>query len=179
MTIGTMADAAVVDSTADATVVSLLKGLMSAGGDVVDVTLSLDTNAYVSGDVLAATQEVASAVRANGGKALLTSLTVLDKDDQAGAFEVVFLRSNVPLGTENDAVGISDANAAEVLGIVAVAAANYFDLGGCQVAQPAITAPIVLEAAAASTSIFIGAVSRDTKTYTAAGLVLKLGLVYL
>ena len=35
---------------------------------VLDVTLSLDTNAYSDGDVLAATQEIANAVRVPGGQ---------------------------------------------------------------------------------------------------------------
>ncbi len=48
-----------------------------------DVTLSLDTSTYASGDVLADMQEIANAVRANGGSVVIQSLTVIDKDDRA------------------------------------------------------------------------------------------------
>ena len=150
-------------------------GRVRCTSDLIDVTLSLDTAIYASGDVLAATQEVANAVDTAGGTALLHSVVVLDKDDQGQPIDLVFLRSNVSIGTENAAVSVSDTDAAEILGIVSVAAADFSDLGGCRVATlPSVG--LVLKAGAGSTSVYIAAVSKGTGTYSASGIVVKLGL---
>jgi hypothetical protein len=150
-------------------------GKVRGTSDLIDVTLSLDTSAYASGDVLAATQEVANAVAANGGKAILHSVTVLDKDDQGQALDLVFLRTNVSLGSENSAVAITDADAEEILGVVQVTAGDYLDFGANRVAtMPGVG--LVLEAGASSTSLYLAAVSKGTGTYSASGIVVKLGL---
>lgn len=144
--------------------------------EILDLTLSLDTNIYASGDVLAATQELAGAVRVVGGTARLDSLVVVDADDQGMAFDVVFLQSNVPLGTENAAPDITDANALKILGIVSVGSSHYLDLGGVRVATVPIAATINLQAEAASTSVYVAAIARDAPTHTAAGLTLRIGV---
>jgi hypothetical protein len=145
------------------------------GSGVLDLTLSLDTAAYASGDVLAATQELATAVPSNGGHALLHSVVVTDKDDQGQAMDIVFMRTNVSLGTENAAVSIADNDADEILGIVPVSAADFVDLGGVRVATiPGIG--LTLEAGASSTSIYVGAISRGAGTYTASGVTVRVGL---
>jgi len=142
--------------------------------DLHDVTLSTDTAICASGDVLADTQVVSNAVLMNGGHALLHSITVLDKDDQGQAMDLVFLRSNVSIGTENAAVSVTDTNAAEILGIVPVAASEFYDLGGCRIAT-LTGVGLVLETASDSTSLYIAAISKGTGTYTASGLIVKLG----
>ena len=143
--------------------------------EIVDVTLSLDiSSAYTSGDVLADTQEVTNALRANVGRGLLQSLVVNDKDDQGVAFDLVLLKSNVALGTENSPPSITDANADNILGVVSVAAGDYIDLGGCRVAT---VRNIGLALEVSTTSLYIAAITRGTPTHTASGLALKLGIV--
>ena len=143
--------------------------------DLIEVTLSLDTAIYADGDVLAATQEVTGVWRANYNTGLLRSIVLLDKDDQGVALDLVFLRSNVALGTENNAPNISDTNASEVLGIVNIATGDYVDLGGARVATKLLAAPLALEST--TTSLWIAAITRGgTPTYSAAGIVVKLGI---
>lgn len=144
--------------------------------DIISLTLSLDTDAYASGDVLAATQELASAVRVPAGTGVIQSIRLNDKDDNGGALELVFLQSNVSLGTENSAVSISDANADQILGIVEVTAADYIDVGGAQIATKT-NVGLAIEAASGATSLYIGAISRDTQTYTASGITLLIGIL--
>ena len=103
------------------------------GGALIDVTLSLDTSAYASGDVLADTQEIANAMRVIDGTAILESLILLDEDDQGVALDLYFFNANVAMGTENSAPSISDANARNLLGKVAGATGDYTDLGGVKV----------------------------------------------
>lgn len=146
-------------------------------GTVLDVTLTLDTAQYADGDVLADTQSVTSAFRAVGSRAYVRSVLVLDEDDQGAAFDLIFFDSNTSLGTENSAPNISDANARTIIGRLAVASASFYDLGGCRVAQ-VDGGMMMLKAAAASTTLYVGAISRGTGTYTAAGIRLKLGLIW-
>lgn len=153
-------------------------GLMSVqgDGDVLDVTLSLDTAAYAAGDVLADTQEIASAFRIAGGKALIQSITLNDKDDQKQGLRLLFLRSAKSLGTENDAPNISDDDADEILGSVDVSAGDYLDIGGCSIVSRNGIGMLV-KAAVGSTSLYVAAISNGTGTYSANGITLKIGVL--
>lgn len=154
-------------------------------GDVIDVTLSLDTSAYADGDVLADSQEVASAFRAAGGRAILQTIHVLDEDDQGITFDLVILNANTSLGSENSAPNISDANARNIIACggpntnspLRILAADYIDLGGCKV-QTKNNLGLLLEAAGGSTSLWIGAITRGAPTHTASGIRLKLGFIW-
>ena len=144
--------------------------------DLLSLTLSLNTGQYASGDVLAATQELASAVRVPGGTGVIQSIRLLDKDDNGGALDLVFLQPNVSLGTENAAVSISDANADQIIGIVSITAADYVDLVNSQLVTKT-NVGLAVEAASGATSLYVGAISRDTKTYTASGITLLIGIL--
>lgn len=144
---------------------------------VVDVTLSLDTSAYASGDVLADTQQVDAALRVSDGTGVLQSLMVIDQDDQKSAMTIYFLSANVTMGTENSAPSISDANAVNILGFVDIGTADYKDLGGVSVANvKGIGIP--LKAVSATDDIYLAAVNgTGTPTYTASGVKLRLGIL--
>jgi len=146
------------------------------GTGILDVTLSLDTNAYADGDVLAATQEIPDALRFNGGTGIVQSLIALDKDDQGLAFDVVFLKSNVSIGAENAAVSITDTDAEQILGIVNVEAANFDDLVASQIATK-VNVGIPVKSDGGTKSLYIAAISRGAGTYSAAGIVLKIGIL--
>ena len=150
-------------------------GEIGGSTSVISVTLTLDTNIYAIGDVLAGTQEIANAMRVNGGTGVLYSVIVQDQDDQAGALDLVFLDTNCSIGTENATVNISDTCASEVVGIVEVSASDYVDLANSQSAtkQPGIT----MKAGAGTTSLYMAAISRGTKTYTANGIIVTCGFL--
>jgi len=141
------------------------------------LTMSLDTNAYANGDVIAATQELPLAVKVEDGWGMIESLTVIDNDDQGQVFDVWVMDSNVAMGTENSAPNISDADAVSILGRIPVAAADYVDLGGSKVASlKNIGLPI--KPANGSTSIYVAIVNgTGTPTFTAAGIKLRFGIV--
>ena len=143
-----------------------------------ELTLSCDTAVYADGDVLAATQELAGICK-NGYPVALWSLALLDKDDQGVAMDIYFLRTNVSIGTENAAAGITDDVADEILTVIPIAAADYTDLGSSQFAvknasddgMGAVLYPDGGE------SLYIAAESGGTPTFTASGLTLKLGFM--
>lgn len=141
---------------------------------ILEVTLSLDTLIYASGDVLADTQEIQNAFAIDGGAGIITSVVLLDKDDQAQDLDLVFLKTNVSLGTENAAFSITDANADEIYGIVSVVAADYVDLVNSQLATKVLEDGLGVQADSGSKSLFVGAISRGTGTYTASGITLKI-----
>jgi hypothetical protein len=150
--------------------------LVETSSTVIDLTLSLDTGgAYANGDVLAAPQDLANAVRESGGSGVLQSIVVVDQDDQGEALDIVIGDSSFALGTENSAVSISDADAAKILGIVEVAAGDYVDLVNSQLATKNGLG-ISIEASG-SASLYVGAISRGTGTYTASGIVLRVGIL--
>lgn len=144
---------------------------------VVDVTLSLDTSAYGSGDLLADTQAVANAVRVNDGTGILVSLTVIDEDDQGVAFDVYLLSANNTFGSENSAPSLSDANARDVLTKIPIATTDYYDVGGVRIAE-VHGLNRVIKGASGSTSIYVAVINgTGTPTYTASGVKLRLGIL--
>jgi hypothetical protein len=149
--------------------------LIETTSTVVDLTLSLDTSAYADGDVLAEAQELTNAVRESGGSGVLQSIVVVDQNDQGEALDVVIADSSITLGTENGAVSISDADAAKILGIVEVVASDYVDLVNSQLATK--NGLGISVEASGSSSLYVGAISRGTGTYTASGIVLRIGIL--
>lgn len=152
----------------------------SIGGHTftVEVTLSLDTNIYASGDVLADSQVVTNAMRVNDGTGVLQSVTVIDQDDQKALFYIYLLSANVAMGTENSAPSISDANALEILGTpIVIAVADYYDLGGVSIAGKDAIGKVV-KPATGTRNLYVAVVNgTGTPTYTAAGVKLRLGFL--
>lgn len=149
----------------------------NGGANVIDVTLVADTSIYADNDVLAVPQEITGVFNRLGGRARLESIVLLDGDDQGTEIDLIFMNANGTLGTINAAVSISDADAAKIVGHVSIVAADFTDLINSQLATKRGLG-LVMEAAAASSSLWIAAVVRSgTPTYTASGLKLKLAFV--
>lgn len=146
--------------------------------DLIAVTPVLDTAIYAAGDTLFDRTVIANAVRANGERALLQAVTLIDKDDLGVAMDLFLIEANVAFGTVNAAPSISDTNAEAVHHIASVAASDWIDLGGVRVATPTIK-PVLAKAGAGSRDLYIAAITRGTPTHTASGLVVKVGLVQL
>lgn len=152
---------------------------MGTPGDVFTFTPTLDTNIYAADDLLFDATEITNFMRVVGGRGIIQSITVIDKDDQGVAFDLFSSPVTVDFGTVNSAPSISDADA--ILGvqrICRVESSDYLDLGGCRVAT-ITNIGLLVEADAASRSMFWAAVTRGgTPTYTAAGLVLRIGVIW-
>jgi hypothetical protein len=142
---------------------------------VATVTLTVDTGtAYASGDLLADTQEITNFFE-HGKPAKVVGITVLDVDDQAGAFDLVFVKQNTSLGTENSAFSPSDAVAADILQYIEIVAGDYEDFTNSQWAHLSADegdtgfGHILYPEDNTSDSVYVAAISKDTKTYTTAG----------
>ena len=149
---------------------------VKTGSKLPAIVFSLDTNAYATGDVLAATQALASAFRSTDGTGILQSIVLVDKDDQGAALDVVILKADVSIGNENAAVSISDTDADSVLGVISVSAGDWIDLGGVRVAT--LTGRgMVVKAATGTTSLYVALISRGSPTHTAAGITAQFGIL--
>jgi hypothetical protein len=154
--------------------------------NVFDVTLVLDAgNVYGDGDVLAITAAVANFFLEAGGKAYINGIQVLDEDNQGVAFDLLLMDANTDIGTLNNAAAITDAEARSILGWVDVNAADYttwltniFKTATIKAGDTGMFVPGWIKAAAGSTSLYIGAISRGAGTYTANGLKLKIAVEY-
>lgn len=147
--------------------------VVAAPLSVFDLTFSVPAEAVDDNDVLADTQEIPGVFRWPGASAKLVSLVLLDEGDQGTETDIVFLDSNVSLGTEDSAVSITDANARQIIGALNIPTTAYFDLVNSQVA---VLKDINLVMRGASTSLFVGLITRGTPTYAATtDLKIKLG----
>lgn len=154
-----------------------LVGLVGASDVVVTVTPTLDTNAYASGDLLFDSTEVAAAVRANGGHAILESVTIIDKGDQGVAFTLLIANAATDFGTLNSAPDADDTECATVIGWAPVATSDYVDLGAAKVACIR-NIGLLLKAGAATTSVWVAGVNgTGTPTFGASDLVVQLGFL--
>lgn len=146
-------------------------------GALIEVTLSLDTAIYASGDLLADTQAIPNVFRQDGGSAILQSVMAIDEDDQASvAFDVYLLNANVSMGTENAAPTITDANARAILGApVSIASGDWKDLGGAKIAGKDAIGKLVKGTGG---DLYVAVVlTGGTPTFTASGIRLKFGFV--
>jgi hypothetical protein len=141
------------------------------------ITLSTDTSAYASGDLIADTQQVDAALRVADGKGILQSISIIDEDAQGVALYIIIMKTSTSLGTENSAPNITDANlTAGFLGIISVATTDYVTVSGTKVATIRnIGLPI--QAVSGTDDIYIAVLNgTGTPTYTASGLEMVLGI---
>lgn len=156
-------------------------GQVGTSDDLLEVTFSLDTSAYAENDILAATQEISNALRTVGGQAILNSLSVLDKSTNEAALDILFLRSNTSVGSENAAENISDGDGEEILTEVPFLSSDYISYANFSRATKGIGDDGMgqLLEPSSGTSLYIAAVYRDTAgdTYGASDIVVKIGLL--
>lgn len=145
-------------------------------GYVAEVTMILDTSQYASGDVLTLPKQVV----VNGkpcGSVTIVSIVVSDEDDQGAAIKVSFAKDATPLGVVNSAPSISDTGAsAGIMGVISIAATDYEDLGGVQVATKT-NVPLQVKLDGNGNFWVSLRNGTGTPTYTVNGLKLKIGYV--
>ena len=148
----------------------------SVGGEskITTTVMSLHTDANVVNDVLAATQEIANAVRVNDGTGVIQTIVVQDDDDNGGDIDLVFFSANTSIGSESATVSMADNDT--VLGIVEVASGDYVDMINSQVAT-LVNVGIAIQGATGVKSIYLGIVARNTDTYSASGITVRLGIL--
>jgi hypothetical protein len=145
--------------------------------DWIQVTPTLDTSIYASGDLLFDVATITSAALATGGAVELVSVMVLDEDDQGTAIDLYVTNLSTTWGTINNALAATDALGRGVQAYVPIAAADFVDIGGCKIAQPRVAQNIgvICETSGSANLYLVGACRSGTPTYTASGLRISLG----
>jgi len=143
----------------------------------IQVTPTLDTSAYASGDLLFDVTTITSAALASGGAAELVSVMVLDEDDNGTAIDLYVTNLSTSWGSLNAALAATDAMGRGVQAYIPIAAADFVDIGGCKIAQPTVAKNIgvVCETSGSANLYLVGACRSGTPTYTASGLRISLG----
>ena len=144
---------------------------------IVDVALTLDTAAYVAADLMADTQAIANAARANDLGVVLESVTVIDVDNVTAAnnaIDIYFLDANVSFGTENNAPTITGADLLKIQGKVSFVTADFVVMATKEFATKG-NLGIGLKPAAGSRTIYFAVVvgTGAGPTHTAGGVTLR------
>ena len=145
--------------------------------DLVSITPGTTTNACSDGEIIWDNEKLENLVAVKGGSCILQSVSILDDDDHGGAIDLVFFNASSSLGTEGSAVSVADGAVPDaILGVVNIS--NYFDGINWKFWHKE-NIGLVLKADSDSRDIYVGAVNRSggPLTYTAAGLLLKVGVV--
>ena len=149
-------------------------GSISGEAAIKTVVLSLHTDANVVNDVLAATQVVSEALRVDDGTGVIQSIVVQDDDDNAGDLDLIFFDANTSVGSESAICSMADNDT--ILGVVEVVESDYVDMINSQVASFK-NVGIVIQGATGTDDIYMAAIARDTDTYTASGITIRLGIL--
>lgn len=142
---------------------------------VVEVTATptIDTAIFASGDILHSTIITFSgAVRANGGTGTIVGFSVFDYDLEQSPLELWLFSSSVTIPAANAAWSVSDADAANCLGVLPSGVYYASALNAVATANPVHP----FKAGAGTTSIYGALVTRGTPTYTNATDI-KVGLL--
>jgi hypothetical protein len=130
--------------------------------------------------VLFATAAISGVTRANDLRALLTSLTAIDKSKQNPAITLLFYQTNVTSAAANAANNLSDADQLNLLGTVDLPAASWKTwANNSTICLSGSTAPnLLLEAATGTTTVYVvGILTAGTPMFAVGDIVLKLGVV--
>lgn len=150
---------------------------VGAALDWIQITPTLDTSIYASGDLLFDVATITSAATATGRQTELVSVMVTDEDEQNTAIDLYITNLSTTWGTFNDAVAATDALSRGLQAYIPIAAADFKDVGGAGVAQPATAQNIgvVCETSGSANLYLVGICRSGTPTYTANGLRINLG----
>jgi hypothetical protein len=148
--------------------------------DVINYVPTLDTAAYAAGDVLAATAAISNVMRVNDGRAILFSMTGIDKSKQKPAMTILFYQTNVTSAAVNAANNLSDADQLNLLGFHRILAADWIDYANnsiCCFKGP--TAPqLLLEGASGTKDVYaVCILDAGTPTFAVGDLMFKLGIL--
>ena len=140
---------------------------------IIDVTPTLDTSEYASGDALFNKTEIPNAVLGNGGVSELVSITVNSKKASATAMEIIIMGSDQSMESANTAMNITavEGAAANFCGWVDIPDDGCLDMGNFIICMPVNETgakpklPFLCKADDDSTSLFFTAIIIGTVTF--------------
>tara|TARA_A100001201_G_scaffold65190_5_gene61320 strand:+ start:6328 stop:6825 length:498 start_codon:yes stop_codon:yes gene_type:complete len=161
-------------------------GVVKQAKTIIDVTPTLNTNAYASGDALFNRAEIPNAVLNKGGCSKLVNITVTSKKASSTPMQVVLFGSDQSLESANDAMDITAAEgaAANFCGWVDIPDDGGLDMGDFVINMPVNETgakpklPFMLKADSTSKSVFFTAIIGGSVTYAASDLTFRFHIEY-
>lgn len=152
-------------------------------GKVIQLTPTVDTAIYASGDQLGSLMELTNAMDDSSGTATIVSVSIHDKAAQSSILQILFFNDAPTIvSADNAALNISDADmATKCVGHVSVVAGDYFALSASSMACVRNVQLMVnsVKSATNTTGKSLWAIIRSggTPTYTSTtDLVISVGL---
>lgn len=93
--------------------------------DEYTVTLTIDTSAYIAGDLFGELQTITGAAKAVGGGVRIDGITVVDNDAEAPEFDILFFNDSITAGSDNSPFDPSDADLIKFRGGVSILSADW------------------------------------------------------
>lgn len=138
-------------------------------------TPTISTTAYTAKDAVGGLMTFSNAVRASGGTCRVEAVQVVDKHQQMKDLDLVLFDRSITAPTDNAVFAPTDAEVANCIGVVPVAAGFYSDFSTNSVAW---INSVGLEAVLNGTDLFGVLVARGTPTYNSTSdLVVTLTIV--
>lgn len=142
------------------------------------ITMSTDTTAYASGDLIADTQQYDAFFRVTNGTGVINTITVTEKDAQGAAIYIIIHRTSTSMGTENSAPNITDANlVAGIQHIIPVATTDYVTVSGTKIATLKNLGLPVMAVSGTDDLYFSILNSTGTPTYASGEIQLGIGVL--
>lgn len=137
--------------------------------DIVQTPTISAAGIYAAGDALGALLTFANAARVAGGGGTITKIVITDEDQELAPVELHLFDQTFGATADNAPWDPSDADMANYIGYVDVAATDYADFVDNSAAAKAsgLRMPFDYDLVAAGTSLFGQLVVRSTPTYTA------------
>lgn len=144
--------------------------------DIIDVTPVVTVGAYSAADVVGGVLTIPSAVLNAGGKAVLYSVAIYDKDNEKAEGSLLFFRASPTSGlADNAAFAWGAGDDVKILNRIDVIASDYKTFASRAIAKPSF-APFVIESD--TTDLFAYFVTDGTPSYgSTADLTFKFGLL--
>ena len=158
-------------------------GLIRQARTVIDVTPTLHTGEYASGDIMFNRAEIPNAVIEKGGCSKLLNVTYNSKKADDHSYLVHLITNNQSVGSANDACNISAADGAAAGFLGSVTLSNDHDLGNFATGGATKTGGFdslnfLLQAASDSTSIYFFVTTTSVATYAADDLTFRFHIEY-
>ena len=145
--------------------------------NVITVDVGVNTAAHAEADTVFQPIELEDITNA-GGCAVITSVVLIDYDDQGSEVDLVFFDSEPTVGANNAAFNLSDGWAEHVIGYVEVD--DYLDLAQNQIGQETNLGIVIKpdpNNSDAGRSVWVAGLTPDTPTYAGGRLTLKIGVL--
>ena len=132
------------------------------------IALTVDTNAYASGDAVDVAHEVKDATATKGGQSRLVKVVVTDASEQMANLKIILFNKAIAAATDNAVFDPTDTELKTIIGVIPIKSTDYVDFNDNAVATIQMGDNSLYIKTVNSSSVWAQVVSADAPTYAAA-----------